>query len=32
VAESLDPAITVSAVAWRYGLYASRLFVWRQQL
>ena len=32
VAESLDPASTVSAVARRYGLHPSRLFVWRQQL
>ncbi len=32
VAESLDPASTVSAVARRYGLHASQLFVWRQQL
>ena len=32
VAESLDPATTSSAVARRYGLHASRLFVWRQQL
>src|SRR5438270_12400368 len=32
VAESLDPAGTVSAVARRYGLHASQLFVWRQQL
>ena len=32
VAESLDPAATVSAVARRYGLHASQLFVWRQQL
>src|SRR5215218_6584227 len=32
VAESLDPATTVSAVAHRYGLHASQLFVWRQQL
>ncbi len=32
VAESLDPARTVSAVARRYGLHASQLFVWRQQL
>src|ERR671913_117816 len=31
-AESLDPATTVSAVARRYGLHASQLFVWRQQL
>ena len=31
VAESLDPATTVSAVARRYGLHASQLFVWRQQ-
>jgi transposase len=31
VAESLDPASTVSAVARRYGLHASQLFVWRQQ-
>jgi transposase len=32
VAESLDPATTVSAVAGRYGLHPSQLFVWRQQL
>jgi transposase len=32
VAESLDPAATVAAVARRYGLHASQLFVWRQQL
>ena len=32
VAESLDPTTTVSAVARRYGLHASQLFVWRQQL
>ena len=32
VAESLDPAITASAVARRYGLHASQLFVWRQRL
>ena len=32
VAESLDPASTVSAVARRYGLHASQLFVWRQRL
>jgi transposase len=32
VAESLDPATTVWAVARRYGLHASQLFVWRQQL
>src|SRR3954451_16022215 len=32
VAESLDPATTSSAVARRYGLRASQLFVWRQQL
>jgi transposase len=32
VAESLDPATTVSAVARRYRLHASQLFVWRQQL
>ena len=32
VAESLDPATTSSAVARRYGLQASQLFVWRQQL
>jgi transposase len=31
VAESLDPATTSSAVARRYGLQASQLFVWRQQ-
>ena len=32
VAESLDPATTSSAVARRYGLHASQLLVWRQQL
>ena len=32
MAESLDPATTVSAVARRYGLHPSQLFVWRQQL
>jgi transposase len=32
VAESLDPMTTVSAVARRYGLHASQLFVWRQRL
>ena len=32
VAESLDPGTTVSAVARRYGLHASQLFAWRQQL
>ena len=32
VAESLDPATTASAVARRYGLHTSQLFVWRQQL
>jgi transposase len=32
VAESLDPATTSSAVARRYGLHASQLFVWRQRL
>src|SRR5215207_5582001 len=32
VAESLDPATTSSAVARRYGLHASQLFVWCQQL
>ena len=32
VAESLDPATTASAVARRYGLLVSQLFVWRQQL
>ena len=32
VAESLDPATSVSAVARRYGLHPSQLFVWRQQL
>src|SRR3954469_20094028 len=32
VAESLDPAAaSVSAVARRYGLHPSQLFVWRQQ-
>ncbi len=32
MAESLDPTTTISAVARRYGLHASQLFVWRQQL
>ena len=32
VAESLDPATTSSALARRYGLHASQLFTWRQQL
>ena len=32
VAESLDPATTSSAVARRYGLHVSQLFVWRQRL
>ena len=32
VAESLDPTTTSSAVARRYGLHASQLFAWRQQL
>jgi transposase len=32
VAESLDPATTSSAVARRYGLHASQLFIWHQQL
>ena len=32
VAESLDPTTTSSAVARRYGLHASQLFVWRQRL
>jgi transposase len=32
VAESLDPATTASAVARRYGLHPSQLFIWRQQL
>ncbi len=32
VAESLAPATTASAVARRYGLHASQLFAWRQQL
>ena len=32
VAESLDPATTTSAVARRYGLHPSQLFVWWQQL
>src|SRR3712207_8162416 len=32
VTESLDPATTSSAVARRYGLHASQLFVWRQRL
>src|SRR3954451_6667412 len=32
VAESLGPATTTSAVARRYGLHPSQLFVWRQRL
>ncbi len=32
VAESLDPATTVSAVARRYGLHTSQLFTWQRQL
>src|SRR5690349_12477287 len=32
VADSLDPATTVSAVARHYGLHASQLFTWRQRL
>jgi transposase len=32
VAESLDPATTASVVARRYGLHASQLFTWCQQL
>jgi transposase len=32
VAESLDSASTVSAVARRYGLHASQLFTWQRQL
>jgi transposase len=32
VAESRAPATTASAVARRYGLHASQLFAWRQQL
>ena len=32
VAESLDPTTTAAAVARRYGLHASQLVVWRQQL
>ncbi len=32
VAESLDPATTSSAVARRYGLHVSQLFVWRQRI
>ena len=32
VAESLDPATPVSAVARRYGLHASQLFTWQRQL
>src|SRR4051794_1912886 len=32
VAESLEPTTTVSALARRYGLHPSQLFVWRQQL
>src|SRR3954447_8144021 len=32
VAESLDPASTVSAVGRRHGLHASQLFVGRQRL
>ena len=30
-AECLDPRTTASAVARRYGLHVSQLFVWRQQ-
>ncbi len=32
VAESLGPRTSASAVARRYGLHASQLFVWRQRL
>ena len=32
VAESLDPRTSAAAVARRYGLHASQLFTWRQQL
>src|SRR3954465_6505641 len=32
VAEGLDPATTVSAVARGYGLHASQLFTWQRQL
>src|SRR4051794_40100716 len=32
VAESLGPRTSASAVARRYGLHPSQLFVWRQQL
>ena len=32
MAESLAPRTTAAAVARRYGLHASQLFVWRQQL
>ena len=32
VTESLGPATSASAVARRYGLHPSQLFVWRQQL
>src|SRR5919202_1801879 len=32
VAESLDPTTTTSAVARRYGLHPSQLFVWREQV
>jgi transposase len=32
VAESLDPGTTAAAVARRYGLHASQLVAWRQQL
>ena len=32
VAESLDPTTTASAVVRRYGLHASQLFAWHQQL
>ena len=32
VAEGLDPTATAAAVARRYGLHASQLVAWRQQL
>jgi len=32
VSESLDPAVSVSAVARRHGLNPNQLFTWRRQL